>query len=177
MRHIIKLLSVLVAFVALAACNNEPEPALPASIEVETTQISFDDRGETKSLGYTIKNAIKGEVLTATTEAEWVTIAVEADKLSITASGNYDDAARTAEVTLSYKSAADVTLSLSQGRITVENPLEVELVGYDATTITISVLTADPATTWVPMVTYKESWDYYKGNENDIFQADLEYFE
>ena len=60
MRHIIKLLSVLVAFVALAACNNEPDAVVPAAIEVETTELTFDDRGETKSLGYTIKNAIKG---------------------------------------------------------------------------------------------------------------------
>lgn len=177
MRHITKLFSVLVAFVALAACQNEPDVTAPASIEVETTELNFDDRGETLTLGYTIKNAINGESLTATTEAEWVTIAVEADKLSITASGNFDDAARTAEVTLSYKGATDVVLTLTQGRITAENPLEVELIGYDATTITISVLTADPTTTWVPMVTYKESWDYYKGNQNDIFQADLEYFQ
>ena len=177
MKNFIKLLSVLVAFVAFAACNNEPEPVLPASIEVETTELSFDDRGETLTLDYTVKNAINGESLTATTEAEWVTIDVEADKLSITAKGNYDDAARTAEVTLSYKGAADVTITLTQGRIVAENPIEVELVGYDATTITISVLTADPTTTWVPMVTYKESWDYYKGNQNDIFQADLEYFQ
>ena len=177
MKNLFKLLSVLVAVVAFASCQNEPDTVVPASIEVEATELSFDDRGETKSLSYTIKNAINGENLTATTEAEWVTIAVEADKLSITAKGNYDDAARTAEVTLSYKSAADVTITLTQGRITAENPIEVELVGYDATTITISVLTADPETTWVPMVTYKESWDYYKGNQNDIFQADLEYFQ
>ena len=177
MKNLFKLLSVLVAVVAFASCQNEPDSVVPASIEVEATELSFDDRGETKSLSYTIKNAINGESLTATTEAEWVTIAVEADKLSITAKGNYDDAARTAEVTLSYKSAADVTITLTQGRITAENPIEVELVGYDATTITISVLTADPETTWVPMVTYKESWDYYKGNQNDIFQADLEYFQ
>ena len=177
MKNFIKLLSVLVAVVAFASCQNEPDTVVPASIEVEATELNFDDRGETKSLSYTIKNAINGESLTATTEAEWVTIAVEADKLSITAKGNYDDAARTAEVTLSYKSAADVTITLTQGRITAENPIEVELVGYDATTITISVLTADPETTWVPMVTYKESWDYYKGNQNDIFQADLEYFQ
>ena len=177
MRHITKLFSVLVLFAALAACKNEPDVVAPASIEVEATELTFDDRGETLTLGYTIKNAINGESLTATTEAEWVTIAVEADKLNITAKGNFDDAARTAEVTLSYKSAADVTLTLTQGRITAENPIEVELIGYDATTITISVLTADPTTTWVPMVTYKESWEYYKGNENDIFQADLEYFQ
>ena len=149
----------------------------PTTINVDTTVLSFTERGETLSLDYTITNAIDGEKLTAATDAEWVTIAIEADKLNITASGNYDDAARTAEVILSYKSATDVTITLSQGRITTENPLEVELIDYDATTITISVLTADPTTTWVPMVTYKESWDYYKGNQNDIFQADLEYFQ
>ncbi|MEE1168962.1 MAG: BACON domain-containing protein, partial [Alistipes sp.] len=155
----------------------EPATTPNAVIEVETTELTFNDRGETKSLSYTIKNSLNGESLTASTEAEWVTISVEADKLNITASGNYDDAERTAEVTLAYKGAENVILTLSQGRITAEKPIEVELVDYDATTITISVLTADPTTTWVPMVTYKESWDYYKGNENDIFQADLEYFE
>ena len=163
--------------VAIVACQKEPATTPNAVIEVETTELTFNDRGETKSLSYTIKNGIQGESLTASTEAEWVTIAVEADKLNITASGNYDDAERTAEVTLAYKGAENVILTLSQSRITAEKPIEVELVDYDATTITISVLTADPTTTWVPMVTYKESWDYYKGNENDIFQADLEYFE
>ena len=177
MKNLFKLCTVLVAVVAFAACQNEPDAVVSASIEVEATELNFDDRGETKSLSYTIKNAIQGESLTATTEAEWVTIAVEADKLNITAKGNFDDDTRTAEITLSYKGAADVTITLTQGRIIAENPIEVELVGYDATTITISVLTADPTTTWVPMVTYKESWDYYKGNQNDIFQADLEYFQ
>ena len=167
----------LITIVAIVACQKEPATTPNAVIEVETTELTFNDRGETKSLSYTIKNSLNGESLTASTEAEWVTIAVEADKLNITASGNYDDAERRAEVTLAYKGAENVILTLSQSRITTKNPIEVELVDYDATTITISVLTADPTTTWVPMVTYKESWDYYKDNENDIFQADLEYFE
>ena len=177
MRILKSVILALIALVAIVACQKEPATTPNAVIEVETTELTFNDRGETKSLSYTIKNSLNGESLTASTEAEWVTISVEADKLNITASGNYDDAERTAEVTLAYKGAENVILTLSQGRITAEKPIEVELVDYDATTITISVLTADPTTTWVPMVTYKESWDYYKGNENDIFQADLEYFE
>lgn len=177
MRILKSVILALITMVAIVACQKEPATTPNAVIEVETTELTFNDRGETKSLSYTIKNGIQGESLTASTEAEWVTIAVEADKLNITASGNYDDAERTAEVTLAYKGAENVILTLSQSRITAEKPIEVELVDYDATTITISVLTADPTTTWVPMVTYKESWDYYKGNENDIFQADLEYFE
>lgn len=177
MRILKSVILALITIVAIVACQKEPATTPNAVIEVETTELTFNDRGETKSLSYTIKNGIQGESLTASTEAEWVTISVEADKLNITASGNYDDAERKAEVTLAYKGAENVILTLSQGRITAEKPIEVELVDYDATTITISVLTADPTTTWIPMVTYKESWDYYKGNENDIFQADLEYFE
>ena len=177
MKKIKLILMALIAIVAIVACQKEPATTPNAVIEVETTELTFNDRGETKSLSYTIKNSLNGESLTASTEAEWVTISVEADKLNITASGNYDDAERTAEVTLAYKGAENVILTLSQSRITAEKPIEVELVDYDATTITISVLTADPTTTWVPLVTYKESWDYYKGNQNDIFQADLEYFE
>ena len=177
MRILKSVILALITMVAIVACQKEPATTPNAVIEVETTELTFNDRGETKSLSYTIKNGIQDESLTASTEAEWVTISVEADKLNITASSNYDNAERTAEVTLAYKGAENVILTLSQGRITAEKPIEVELVDYDATTITISVLTADPTTTWVPMVTYKESWDYYKGNENDIFQADLEYFE
>ncbi len=177
MNYIVRLFSAMVALVAIVACEKEPAAVVPSQIEVEATELSFEERGETKSLGYTIKNAIDGETLSATTEAEWLTIAVESDKLNITAGGNYDDDTRTAEVILSYKSAADVTLTITQERITAESPIEVELIDYDATTITISVITADPTTTWIPMVTYKESWDYYEGNQNDIFQADLEYFQ
>ena len=47
MRHIIKLFSVLVVFVALAACQNEPDSVVPAAFEVETTELTFDDRAET----------------------------------------------------------------------------------------------------------------------------------
>ncbi|MBO5882303.1 MAG: BACON domain-containing protein [Alistipes sp.] len=176
MNKIFKLLTALFVFVAIVACQKEPGVVAPSSIEVEATALTVDSRGESISLGYSIKNAIEGESLTVATEAEWVTAVVEVDKLTITVGGNYDDAERTAELTLKYKSATDVTITISQSRITAENPIEVELVDYDATTITISVLTADPATTWVPMVTYKESWDYYKGNQNDIFEGDLEYF-
>ena len=179
MNNIFRVLTALFTFVAIVACQKEPSVVAPASIEVETTTLTADCRGEKISLGYTIKNAIEGESLTVATEAEWVTTTVEADKLAIAVGGNYDEAARTAELTLKYKGAADVVVTISQNRIstTADAPIEVELLGYDATTISISVITADPTTTWIPMVTYKESWDYYKGNQNDIFQADLEYFQ
>ena len=80
MNFIVRLFSAMMALVAIVACEKEPAEVVPSQIEVEATELGFDDRGETKSLGYTIKNAIDGETLSATTEAEWLTIAVEADK-------------------------------------------------------------------------------------------------
>ena len=109
--------------VAIVACQKEPATTPNAVIEVETTELTFNDRGETKSLSYTIKNSLNGESLTASTEAEWVTIAVEADKLNITASGNYDDAERTAEVTLAYKGAENVTLRFHRDASQPRSPL------------------------------------------------------
>ncbi len=173
------ILMALIAIIGIVACQKEPAATPNAVISIEQTDYTVDCRGERVEVSYQIANPISGESLTATTEAEWIDVAIEADKLMFDLSGNYDDAERTAEVTLKYKSAEDVVISFSQNRITTQGdaPIEVELVRYDATTITISVITADPETTWIPMVTYKESWDYYKGNENDIFQADLEYFQ
>lgn len=179
MKHLKTILMALIAIIGIVACQKEPAATPNAVISIEQSDYTVDCRGERVEVSYQIANPISGESLTATTEAEWIDVAIEADKLMFDISGNYDDAERTAEVTLKYKSAEDVVISFSQNRITTQGdaPIEVELVRYDATTITISVITADPTTTWVPMVTYKESWDYYKGNQNDIFQSDLEYFQ
>ena len=60
MNKTFKLLTALFALVAIAACQKEPDAVAPATIEVETTELSFTERGETLSIDYTIKNAING---------------------------------------------------------------------------------------------------------------------
>ena len=180
MNYIKLLFAMLCVALGVAACTPEPDDVVAKSeIKILATEFQFSERGGTESVSYEIVNPISGESIVAVTEAEWVEVSTkEAGLLEITAEGNFTHEQRSAEVTLKYASAQDVVLTLTQDyvRTTTGAPLEVELVDYDATTITISVITEDPELTWVPMVTYKESWDYYKGNENDIFQADLEYF-
>ena len=172
---------MLCVALGFAACTPEPDDVVAKSeIRLSVTDVEFAERGETKSVSYEIVNPKSGENIVAVTEAEWVEVsAKEAGVLEIKAEGNFTHEQRSAEVTLKYASAQDVVMTLTQDyvRTTTGAPLEVELVDYDATTITVSVITEDPELTWVPMVTYKESWDYYKGNQNDIFQADLEYFQ
>ena len=181
MNYIKLLIAMLCVALGFAACTPEPDDVVAKSeIRLSVTDVEFAERGETKSVSYEIVNPKSGENIVAVTEAEWVEVSTkEAGVLEIKAEGNFTHDERSAEVTLKYASAQDVVLTLTQDyvRTSTGAPLEVELVDYDATTITVSVITEDPELTWVPMVTYKESWDYYKGNQNDIFQADLEYFQ
>ena len=169
----------IIAILGIVACEKEPTATPKAIINIEANH-TVDCYGGEVEISYTIANPVAGEKITAATEAEWIELIEDnGTALRFNVGGNYDAAERTADVTLSYNGADDVVITFAQNRITTQGdaPIEVTLVDYDATTITISVVTADPETTWVPMVTYKESWDYYKGNENDIFQADLEYFQ
>ena len=169
----------IIAILGIVACEKEPAATPKAIINIEANH-TVDCYGGEVEISYTIANPVAGEKITAATEAEWIELIEDnGTALRFNIGGNYDAAERTADVTLSYNGADDVVITFAQNRITTQGdaPIEVTLVNYDATTITISVVTADPETTWVPMVTYKESWDYYKGNENDIFQADLEYFQ
>ena len=169
----------IIAILGIVACEKEPAATPKAIINIEANH-TVDCYGGEVEISYTIANPVAGEKITAATEAEWIELIEDnGTALRFNVGGNYDAAERTADVTLSYKGADDVVITFAQNRITTQGdaPIEVTLVNYDATTITISVVTANPETTWVPMVTYKESWDYYKGNQNDIFQADLEYFQ
>ena len=179
MKNIRLFIAMLLFALGFAACNPEPDVVAKSEIKVSKTEIEFSERGGTESVSYEIVNPISDERIEAVTDAEWLEI--EADEegvLEITASGNFSHEQRSAQVTLRYKSADDVILTLTQDYVTTSEgaPLELELVDFDATTITVSVITDDPELTWVPMVTYKESWEYYD-NQNDIFQADLEYFQ
>ena len=180
MNYIKLLVAMLCVALGFAACTPEPDDVVAKSeIKISTTELQFSERGDTMSVSYEITNPISGESIVALTEAEWVEVSTkDAGVLEITAEGNFTHEHRSAEVTLRYTSAQDVVLTLTQDYVKTSTgaPLEVELVDYDATTITVSVITGDSELTWVPMVTYKESWDYYDGNQNDIFQADLEYF-
>ena len=179
MKNLKTILMAIIAILGIVACEKEPAATPKAIINIEANH-TVDCYGGEVEISYTIANPVAGEKITAATEAEWIELIEDnGTALRFNVGGNYDAAERTADVTLSYKGADDVVITFAQNRITTQGdaPIEVTLVNYDATTITISVVTANPETTWVPMVTYKESWDYYKGNQNDIFQADLEYFQ
>ena len=84
-------------------------------IRPAVTEMSFDCISREVSLSYMIENPVEGEVLTVTTDAEWISIIrVEKDKVVILLASNEDGTARGAVLRLSYKEANPVEVKVSQ---------------------------------------------------------------
>ena len=66
-------------------------------------------------IAYTVSNAVAGTNLNATTDASWISnLTVTADKVTFTTTVNNGDEDRTANITLSYNGASDVTVTVTQ---------------------------------------------------------------
>ena len=144
-------------------------------IELGESEITLDSDGASVRVAYIVHNPIEGQNITVSADAEWL----EADTsrarmLGISAQTNETGEERKATVTVSYQDAEDVTLSVTQAFFV--NPLAIEVKSVDATGVVFTVTTTDPELTWIPMVTYKESYEYYE-TPDDLFNSDIEYFE
>jgi len=171
-------LAIAATLTAFASCNKpvpeEPEEVIKPVIQLATTEVELASDGTAVELAYMIENPVEGQKISVVNDAQW--LAVSTDKarvLSFSADINETGAVRQAQVVLSYEGAEDVTVEVSQEFFV--NPLKVEISGVTATGVTFSITTSDPELTWIPMVTYKESFEYFD-SADELFQNDLEYF-
>ena len=171
-------LVIAATLTAFASCNKpvpeEPEEVIKPVIQLATTEVELASDGTAVDLAYMIENPVEGQKISVVNDAPW--LAVSTDKarvLSFSADINETGAVRQAQVVLSYEGAEDVTVEVSQEFFV--NPLKVEISGVTATGVTFSITTSDPELTWIPMVTYKESFEYFD-SADELFQNDLEYF-
>ena len=182
-----KIKNLAIAMAALCAfvsCDQEIEPdqnpddqqnqlGTPV-IQVAKTEVSLDSDGASVNLAYLIENPVDGQNLSVENEAAWLTVSTaKARVLTFSADINETGTVRETEVVLSYEGAEDVVVKVSQEFFV--NPLKVEISGVSATGVTFSIITSDPELTWIPMVTYKESFEYFD-TADELFQNDLEYF-
>ena len=96
---------------------------IPTVVSSRGSSLSFDsvevsdvsNKGDVISLKYTVGNPIEGETISATSDASWINTFdySTAGELSFVVDAN-EGVARTATVTVSYKSAAPVTITVSQ---------------------------------------------------------------
>lgn len=170
-RFFIAIVSLLFAF---ASCE-KPQAELVPAIRLAETEFAIASDGGSVKVAYVIENPVEGEKISAVADVDWLDVdASKARILTISAATNETGVVRQASVTLSYKGAEDVTLTVSQDFF--ENPLSIEISNVTATNVFFSVNTTDPDLTWIPMVTYKEGFEYYE-TPDELFRSDIEYFE
>lgn len=144
-------------------------------IELGDTTVTMESDGSSVRVAYVVHNPIEGQNISVSDDAEWLEVDTSRARiLSLSAQTNETGEERTATVTVSYPDAEDVTLSVTQAFFV--NPLSIELKSVDATSVVFTVSTTDPNLTWIPMVTYKESFEYYE-TPDELFNSDIEYFE
>ena len=154
--------------------DDKPDQVIAPVIQLAKTEVALASDGASVDLAYMIENPVEGQKIMVSNDAEWLTVnTAKARVLTFSADINETGAVREAEVVLSYEGAEDVTVEVTQEFFV--NPLKVEISGVSATGVTFSITTSDPELTWIPMVTYKESFEYFD-TADELFQNDLEYF-
>ena len=168
------LMAIFAITMGFTSCKEEEPTQIPV-IEFAQDSVILSDQGSTEIIGYRVNNPIKGEKLTATHQAQWLTVNTDSEQnIEFSATLNEEYEERSTEVTFSYKNAQDVVLKVTQSGKPA--PISIEVVDITATEIFFNVKTTDPSLTWIPMITNAAYFDTIESDEQ-LFQEDLEYFE
>ena len=174
-KHLIIAAAALV-FGAVSCQEKEPQKEeTPApKIQLRKTEVTIASDGASVNIAYMIENDVEGRKISVANDADWLTVDTgKARVLTLSALINETGAQRHADVTISYEGAEDVVLSVTQEFFV--SPLSISISKVTATGVTFSVTTSDESLTWIPMVTYKDGFEYYE-SADELFQYDLEYF-
>ena len=179
MRYLVALAATVLAALS---CNEikepvnqeEPKPETPV-IQLAATEVALASDGAAVEVAYMIANPVEGQKISVKNDADWLNVSTsKARVLTFSAGLNETGAVREAQVVLSYEGADDVTIDVSQEFFV--NPLKITVSDVTATGVIFSVTTTDPEMTWIPMVTYKESFEWFE-TADELFKNDLEYFD
>ena len=108
-------------------------------IRPAVTEMSFDCISREVSLSYMIENPVEGEVLTVTTDADWISeIRVEKDRVVVLLASNEDGTAREAVLRLSYKEANPVEVKVSQSFPSLTLSQESQETDYSSKTLSFT---------------------------------------
>ena len=174
-KHLIIAAAALV-FGAASCQEKEPQKEeTPApQIQLRKTEVTLASDGASVNIAYMIENDVEGRKISVANDADWLTVDTgKARVLTLSALVNETGAQRHTDVTISYEGAEDVVLSVTQEFFV--SPLTISISKVTATGVTFSVTTSDESLTWIPMVTYKDGFEYYE-SADELFQYDLEYF-
>ena len=147
-------------------------------IRPAVTEMSFDCISREVSLSYMIENPVEGEVLTVTTDAEWISeIRVEKDRVVVLLASNEDGTDREAVLRLSYKEANPVEVKVSQSFPSLTLSQESQETDYSSKTLSFTysvnnaaegqVLEAVSGVAWISGIAVDGNTVTYTVSENN----------
>lgn len=179
MKNIKFLFMALILAMGFAACEQGSDVDANAPVlKFGKPEVGIAAVGTPTTLTYEVKNGVEGVELSAKCDAEWLTVdTTTPNTVTFSATRNEADDIRRTEVVFSYKGAKSVTIRVVQagGAGPDIKSVEVKVTSVDSTMITLDIIASHEDLTWIPMITYKDSW-VEPVNEEEIFIYDLEYF-
>ncbi|MBO7300052.1 MAG: hypothetical protein J6U53_01430 [Tidjanibacter sp.] len=168
-----KIFAVALALsLGFASCEPEPEPLVP-EIVLGQSEVVIGSEGAAVQVVYNITNPVAGESLTASEDAEWLTVTVGARTIEFSATLNESGEERSASVAVAYAGAEGKTITVKQSAVV--EPIVIEVKSVDATAVNFSVKVADSNMRWLPLITEAAVWNDSM-TDDELFADDLSYF-
>ncbi len=175
---------LLVAVVAIVACDNNDEPVVPAEkpvVELSGDVVEAEANGGSYSLSYTITNPVEEAMLSVVSDKEWVSdITVAADEITFVVAANDAAEERVATLRVEYPEAEAQSFVVKQQGV---EPLPADGFVIDVQEVHASsaITQVTPADDEMYYVMYLEEVSYFQNGGIDtqelLWEDDFAAFE
>ncbi len=191
MRKIFALVSIA-AFAVLAGCTPENTDSVKETPVIQAQEtVSVEAAGGDITVSYTIDNPVEGQHLTADAEdCGWLSIKETAESsVTATVSANESEESRSAEITLSYPGAENITVTVTQEGTASGKPddddddfiqdtglsFQIDIVSFGSRSVTVNCIPSDLEATYIATTAEAEDFYAYEENSREFFEAEIEY--
>ncbi len=167
-----KLLTLCLLLGAFACKSDDDKLMVP---KIEATDTAVDAKGGEGAVGYRLLNAAAGEKVEATADADWITdIAVGDNIIRFEAAENDTTESRQAGMTLSYRGAESLTITITQEASNADFTIKINSVSPYGCNVTYTPVNYDGD--YLFLVVEKSTLDKYMGQDmEDWYAGDYNY--
>lgn len=175
------------AFALFAGCTPENTETVKESPVIQTQEtVTAEAVGGDITINYTIANPVEGQQLTAAAEdCGWLSIkeTTEASVIANVAANETEDS-RSAEITLSYAGAENVTVTVTQKGTNPDDDFiqdtglsfQIEIVSVSSRSVTVNCIPSDLEATYIAMASDYDDYYALEENSREFFEQDINYF-
>lgn len=163
--------TVVCTLIALCSCERGSDEIKQSGIILYNSEIEVGVDAETIRFNYDIKSRIEGETLRIECSESWLTIDKIANSVVELSVAENDGEERVATLNLSYGKERNTLKVRQKG---YQAPLSLTIEETNATSVTFSVATLDPNTTWIGQIVGKDWFENFTTEE--LLYEDMRYY-